>query len=52
MESREKESRNNVMPKPHRLAAGGFVFKRNAVLLVRYRKRDEGTYLMRPGGLE
>lgn len=39
------------MSKPHRIAAGGIIFKGNAVLLVRYRdSNDEGTYLVCPGG--
>lgn len=38
------------MGKPHRIAAGGLTFKDNAVLLVRYRNKDGGTYLVGPGG--
>ncbi len=36
--------------KPHRIAAGGIILKGNAILLVRYRKPDGGTYLVGPGG--
>jgi ADP-ribose pyrophosphatase YjhB (NUDIX family) len=39
------------MSKPHRIAAGGIIFKGNTVLLVRYRDSDNsGTYLVGPGG--
>ena len=38
------------MSKPHRIAAGGFIFNDNAVLLVRYRDDKGGTYLVGPGG--
>ncbi len=39
------------MSKPHRIAAGGFIFKGNAVLLVRYRdSASGGTFLVGPGG--
>jgi 8-oxo-dGTP pyrophosphatase MutT (NUDIX family) len=39
------------MAKPHRIAAGGLIFKGNAVLLVRYRdSRSAQTYLVGPGG--
>jgi 8-oxo-dGTP diphosphatase len=39
------------MKKPHRISAGGIVFKGNTVLLVRYRNSGkEGTYLVCPGG--
>jgi ADP-ribose pyrophosphatase YjhB (NUDIX family) len=38
------------MSKPHRIAAGGMTFRGNAVLLVRYRNTDGGTYLVGPGG--
>jgi ADP-ribose pyrophosphatase YjhB (NUDIX family) len=39
------------MSKPHRIAAGGIIFKGNAVLLVKYREEDnEGTYWVGPGG--
>lgn len=39
------------MSKPHRIAAGAITFKGNAVLLVRYRHRNNsGTYLVGPGG--
>jgi 8-oxo-dGTP pyrophosphatase MutT (NUDIX family) len=38
------------MSKPHRIAAGGLTFNDNAVLLVRYRDRNGGTYLVGPGG--
>jgi ADP-ribose pyrophosphatase YjhB (NUDIX family) len=36
---------------PHRIAAGGIIFKGNTVLLVRYRNTNAaGTYLVGPGG--
>ena len=38
------------MKKPHRIAAGGLVFRDEAVLLVRYRNGSGGTYLVGPGG--
>ncbi len=38
------------MNKPHRISAGGIIFKGNTVLLVRYRNGGEGTYLVCPGG--
>lgn len=38
------------MSKPHRIAAGGLIFKDNTVLLVRYRDGKGGTYLVGPGG--
>ena len=38
------------MGMPHRIAAGGLIFRRNAVLLVRYRDESEGTFLVGPGG--
>lgn len=40
------------MVKPHRIAAGGLIFKGDAVLLVRYRDdtTNEGTFLVGPGG--
>ena len=38
------------MSKPHRIAAGGIIFKGNAVLLVRYHDGIEGTFLVCPGG--
>jgi 8-oxo-dGTP diphosphatase len=40
------------MSKPHRIAAGGIIFKGNSVLLVRYRdnNNNERTYLVGPGG--
>jgi ADP-ribose pyrophosphatase YjhB (NUDIX family) len=40
------------MKLPRRISAGGFIFKDNAVLLVRYhdRNRNTGTYLVAPGG--
>jgi 8-oxo-dGTP diphosphatase len=39
------------MSKPHRIAAGGIIFKGNTVLLVRYRNTNaSGTYLVGPGG--
>ena len=38
------------MSKPHRIAAGGLTFKDDAVLLVRYRESNGGTYLVGPGG--
>ena len=39
------------MSKPHRISAGGIIFKGNTVLLVRYRNANTaGTYLVGPGG--
>ncbi len=39
------------MSKPHRISAGGIIFKGNAVLLVRYRDSTTAkTYLVGPGG--
>jgi len=39
------------MSKPHRIAAGGIIFKGNSVLLVRYHDSNKaGTYLVGPGG--
>jgi 8-oxo-dGTP pyrophosphatase MutT (NUDIX family) len=39
------------MKKPHRIAAGGIIFRGNEVLLVRYQgPNPEGTYLVGPGG--
>lgn len=38
------------MSKPHRIAAGGITFHDNAILLVRYRDGNGGTYLVCPGG--
>lgn len=38
------------MSKPHRIAAGGIIFRDDSVLLVRYRDGDGGTYLVGPGG--
>ena len=38
------------MHKPHRIAAGGLIFKEDTVLLVRYRDRYGGTFLVGPGG--
>ena len=38
------------MSKAHRIAAGGLLFRDDAVLLVRYRDADRGTYLVGPGG--
>jgi ADP-ribose pyrophosphatase YjhB (NUDIX family) len=35
---------------PHRIAAGALVFHNDAVLLVRYRDSNGGTYLAAPGG--
>jgi 8-oxo-dGTP diphosphatase len=37
---------------PRRISAGGFIFKDNALLLVRYRDRSSNTatYLVAPGG--
>jgi len=34
----------------HRIAAGGLIFNDHAILLVRYRDNDGGTYLVGPGG--
>ena len=38
------------MSKAHRIAAGGLIFRGDAVLLVRYRNANEETYLVGPGG--
>jgi 8-oxo-dGTP pyrophosphatase MutT (NUDIX family) len=38
------------MSKVHRIAAGGLIFRNDAVLLVRYRNDNGGTYLVAPGG--
>ena len=38
------------MSKAHRIAAGGLIFRDDAILLVRYRNANEGTYLVGPGG--
>jgi ADP-ribose pyrophosphatase YjhB (NUDIX family) len=38
------------MSKAHRIAAGGLIFKDDAILLVRYRNANGGTYLVCPGG--
>ena len=38
------------MNRPHRIAAGGLIFKSDMVLLVRYRDANGGTYLVGPGG--
>ena len=38
------------MGKPHRIAAGSLAFRNDAVLLVRYRDDNGGTYLVGPGG--
>jgi 8-oxo-dGTP pyrophosphatase MutT (NUDIX family) len=38
------------MSKPHRIAAGGIIFRDDSVLLVRYRDGGGGTYLVGPGG--
>ena len=38
------------MNRAHRIAAGGLIFRDDAVLLVRYRDVNEGTYLVGPGG--
>ena len=38
------------MSKPHRIAAGGLIFRDEAILLVRYCDADGGTYLVGPGG--
>lgn len=39
------------MGKPHRISAGGLIFKGGKVLLVRYQERhSSGTYLVGPGG--
>jgi 8-oxo-dGTP diphosphatase len=39
-----------IMGLPHRIAAGGLIFKDNSVLLVRYCDEKAGTYLAGPGG--
>ena len=38
------------MSKQHRIAAGGLIFKGDAILLVRYCDGGGGTYLVGPGG--
>jgi 8-oxo-dGTP pyrophosphatase MutT (NUDIX family) len=39
------------MSYPHRIAAGGIIFRSESVLLVRYREINDGqTYLVGPGG--
>ena len=38
------------MSKPHRIAAGGLIFKDDSVLLVRYCNSNGRTYLIGPGG--
>jgi ADP-ribose pyrophosphatase YjhB (NUDIX family) len=39
------------MSKPHRISAGGIIFKGNTILLVRYRNTNAAeTYLVGPGG--
>jgi 8-oxo-dGTP diphosphatase len=40
------------MSLPRRISAGGFIFKEDAILLVRYREGGSlnGTYLVAPGG--
>ena len=38
------------MRKAYRIAAGGLIFRDDAVLLVRYRDTNGGTYLVGPGG--
>ena len=38
------------MSKPHRIAAGGLIFRDDAILLVRYPDGHGGTYLVGPGG--
>ena len=38
------------MNKPHRIAAGGLIFKEKRILLVRYRVQNGGTFLVGPGG--
>jgi 8-oxo-dGTP diphosphatase len=38
------------MSKAHRIAAGGIVLREGALLLVRYRRSDGGTYLVGTGG--
>ena len=38
------------MSKAHRIAAGGLIFRDDAVLLVRYRDASGRTYLVGPGG--
>lgn len=38
------------MSKQHRIAAGGLIFKGDAILLVRYYDENGGTYLVGPGG--
>jgi 8-oxo-dGTP pyrophosphatase MutT (NUDIX family) len=36
--------------KPHRIAAGGIVLKEDTILLVRYPKANDSSYLVGPGG--
>jgi ADP-ribose pyrophosphatase YjhB (NUDIX family) len=38
------------MSKAHRIAAGGLIFRDDAVLPVRYRDASRGTFLVGPGG--
>jgi 8-oxo-dGTP pyrophosphatase MutT (NUDIX family) len=39
------------MAYPHRIAAGGIIFRGNSILLVKYREEISGhTYLVGPGG--
>ena len=38
------------MNRAHRIAAGGLIFRNDAVLLVRYPDANGGTYLVGPGG--
>jgi ADP-ribose pyrophosphatase YjhB (NUDIX family) len=38
------------MRKERRISAGGFVFREDSVLLVRYREAEGRTYLVAPGG--
>jgi len=38
------------MGTPHRIAAGGLIFKDESVLLVRYTAGNGGTFLVGPGG--
>jgi 8-oxo-dGTP pyrophosphatase MutT (NUDIX family) len=48
--SKARKYKDN-MSKPHRISAGGIIFKGNTVLLVRYRNTNaSGTYLVGPGG--
>ena len=41
---------NQDMSLSHRIAAGGLIFREDAVLLVRYPDKDSGSYLAAPGG--